>query len=61
MAPRGERVLVVSFGPAATPVFAAALAFARQHASSVEPGGPGGYRTAFASTATPRRTDGPSS
>src|SRR5437773_1744138 len=47
MAPRAERILVVSFGPAATPVLATALAFSRTHASSVEPGGPGGYRAAF--------------
>ncbi len=47
MAPRGERILVVSFGPAATPVLATALAFSRNHASSVEPGGPGGYRPSF--------------
>jgi hypothetical protein len=38
---------VVSCGPAATPVLATALAFSRQHASSVEPGGPGGYRASF--------------
>jgi hypothetical protein len=47
MAPRGERILVVSFGPAATPVLATAVAFSRTHASSVEPGGPGGYRASF--------------
>ena len=47
MAPRGERILVVSFGPAATPVLATALAFCREHASSVQPGGPGGYRASF--------------
>ena len=47
MAPRGERILVVSFGPAATPVLATALAFSRTHASSVQPGGPGGYRASF--------------
>jgi integrase len=47
MAPRGERTLVVSFGPAATPVLATAAAFSRHHASSVEPGGPGGYRASF--------------
>ncbi len=47
MAPRGERVLVVSFGPAATPVLATALAFSRAHATSLEPGGPRGYRASF--------------
>jgi hypothetical protein len=47
MAPRGERILVVSFGPASTPVLATALAFSRTHASSVSPGGPGGYRASF--------------
>src|SRR5438874_8213276 len=47
MAPRGERILVVSFGPAATPVLGTALAFSRTHASSVDPGGPGGYRASF--------------
>jgi hypothetical protein len=47
MTPRGERILVVSFGPAATPVLATATAFAREHASSVEPGGPRGYRASF--------------
>ena len=47
MAPRGQRILVVSFGPAATPVLATALAFSRTHASSVDPGGPGGYRASF--------------
>jgi hypothetical protein len=47
MAPRGQQILVVSFGPAATPVLATAVAFSRTHASSVEPGGPGGYRASF--------------
>jgi len=47
MAPRGERILVVSFGPAATPVLATAVAFSRYHASSVKPGAPGGYRASF--------------
>ncbi|SRR6266700_8103514 len=47
MAPRGERILRVSFGPAPTPVLATAVAFSRDHASSVEPGGPGGYRASF--------------
>jgi hypothetical protein len=47
VAPRGEQTLLVSFGPAATPVLATAVAFAREHASSVEPGGPRGYRASF--------------
>ena len=47
MAPRGQRILVVSFGPAATLVLPTAVAFSRAHASSVDPGGPGGYRASF--------------
>jgi len=38
----------VSFGPAATPVLAAALAFSRTHAAFLAPGGPGGHRASFA-------------
>jgi hypothetical protein len=59
MAPRGERILAVGFGPAATPVLATAVAFSRHHASSVEPGGPGGYRASFPLHRDPRPTGGP--
>jgi hypothetical protein len=47
MAPHGEITLTVTFGPAATPVFSTAVAYARTHAHKLEQVGPGTYRASF--------------
>jgi len=48
MAPRGEITLTVTFGPASTPVFASAVAYASAHAGTLEQVGPKTYRASFA-------------
>jgi len=47
MPPRGEVRLTITFGPAVTPVFASALAYAREHANQLIQTGPRAYRASF--------------
>jgi len=47
MAPRGEITLTVTFGPASTPVFGTAVAYAGTHAGTFEQVGPRTYRASF--------------
>jgi hypothetical protein len=47
MAPRGEITLIVTFGPASTPVFGSAVAYARAHAQKLEQVGSKTFRASF--------------
>ena len=47
MAPRGGITLTVTFGPASTPVFASAVAYAGTHAEKLEKVGSKTYRASF--------------
>ncbi len=47
MAPRGEITLTVIFGPASTPVFGTAVAYAGAHAEKLEQVGSKTYRASF--------------
>ena len=47
MPPRGQVRLTITFGPAATPVFDAAVAYAREHAQNLDRAGPRTYRASF--------------
>jgi hypothetical protein len=47
MAPRGGITLTVTFGPASTPVFGFAVAYAREQTEKVVQVGPKTYRATF--------------
>ena len=47
MPQRGEVTLMITFGPASTPVFERAVAYAKEHADQLNQAGPRTYRASF--------------